>query len=770
MKVGLADAPGVIGVSRARVDSDEKVRGATRYAADLPVPGLLHARIVPSIYAHARIRGIDASAALAVPGVVAVLRAADLPIAAVEDMRMFEPLARDEALFAGQPVALVVAETEAAAEDAVGLVVVDAERMPVVTDLDLAMRPDGPLARLTSLVPPAGADSGEGNSAKSAHAAVGSAGAELEDEDLSANVVSRKRYTRGDADATLARSAVTAEGTFRTNWVYQGYIEPHAATAWIEPDGVLTVSTATQGIFYVRRQLARIFGRPVSRVRVRSTPLGGSFGSKILIVDPLAAAAALLLRRPVRLVLDRRDDMAATNPAPGSRIDLRIGATSEGRLSALDARLVFDTGAYIEWSIEGIAAVLIGGPYRWDAFDVRAYGVRTNRFGTGSYRGPGGPQAAFALESLIDELAGQLELDPIALRARSLALEGDEMIDGEPWPGLGHGAVLEAAAAHPLWSGRGDLPAGEGVGVALGVWPGGKAPAAAMCRLNADGSITITTGVVDMSGTTGAFQVIAAETFGVDPSMVEVVALDTDGAPQSPLSGGSVITYSSGRAILEAVAEARRQLLSFAAHEMEIDPTDLEIVDGVVRPVGSPDRGRPIAELADVLHDFSSSFAAVEGHATTVQTALAPSTAAHLAHVRLDAETGEVQVLGYAVVQDVGRALNPALVEGQMRGAAAQGIGWALHEALIHDAEGQLLTGSFLDYALPRAMHVPDIDTVVVEVPAPDGPFGAKGIGEASVLPAGAAVASAIAAAGGPRLRELPMVSQRIWTALRDRS
>lgn len=768
MAVGSGDALGVVGVARPRVDSEPKVRGTTRYAADIPL-SVLHARIVPSMYAHARIRGIDASAALAVPGVVAVLTAADLPIATPEDMRMFEPLAREEALFAGQPVALVIAETEAAAEDAVELVIVDAERMPVVVDLETAMRPDSPLARVTSIVPAQSSDGAHGEEAKSAHAAVGGVGAELRDEDLSANVVNRKRYTLGDAQAKLSGSAVTVHGTFRTSWVYQGYIEPHAATAWIDPDGILTVSTATQGIFYVRMQLAKIFGRAMSSVRVRSAPLGGSFGSKILIVDPLVAGAALVLKRAVRLVFDRRDDMAATNPAPASHIDIRVGATADGRLTGLDARLVFDTGAYTEWAIEGIAAVLIGGPYRWDAFDVRAYGVRTNRFGTGSYRGPGGPQAAFAIESLIDELAAKLRLDPIVFRAQNLATEDDAMIDGEPWPGLGHAAVLDAAAAHPLWRGRDAMPAGEGVGFAVGVWPGGKASAAALCRLNADGSITITTGVVDMSGTTGAFQLIAAETFGVDPSMVEVVSLDTDGAPQSPLSGGSVITYSSGKAIREAAIEARRQLLAYAAHEMEIDPADLEIVDGVVRPLGSPDRGRAIAKFAAALHDLGATAAPVEGHATTVQSNLAPSTAAHLAHVRLDAETGDVTVLGYVVVQDVGRAINPALVEGQMRGAAAQGIGWALHEELIHDPEGQLLTGTFLDYAIPRSTDIPDIDTLIVEVPAPDGPFGAKGIGEASVIPGPAAVASAIAAAGGPRLRELPMTRARIWTAMRAR-
>ena len=527
--VDATDAPSFIGVARARVDSEEKVRGATRYAADQRQPGLLHARIVPSVYAHARIRSIDASAALAMPGVVAVLTAADLPIATVEDMRMFEPLAREEALFVGHPIALVIAETETAAADAVAEVYVDAERLPVVTDLEAAMLPGGPLARITSILPVG--EAGEENTAKSAHAAVGSEGAELLDEDLSDNVHNRKRYVSGDSAAALAGSAVTAEGTFLTNWVYQGYMEPHASTAWIESDGVLTVSTSTQGIFYVRKQLAKIFGRPMNKVRVRAAPLGGSFGSKVVLVDPLAAGAALALRRPVRVAFDRREDMAGTNPAPGSRIDVRIGATADGTLTGLDARLVFDTGAYIEWSIEGIAAVLIGGAYRWSAFDVRAYGVRTNRFGTGSYRGPGGPQAAFALESLIDELANKLGIDAIELRTRNLVAEGDQMVDGEPWPGLGHAAVLEAVRTHPLWQGRHDLPPDEGVGVAFGVWPGGKAPAAALCRLNADGSITITTGVVDMSGTTGAFQVIAAETFGIDPSRVEVVALDTDGAP-----------------------------------------------------------------------------------------------------------------------------------------------------------------------------------------------------------------------------------------------
>lgn len=760
----VGPAAGGLGVSRPRTDSNEKVRGATRYAADLPMTGLLHARIVPSLYAHARILRIDATAALDVPGVVAVLTAADLPIAARDNMRMYEPLARDEALFAGQPVALVVAETETAAADAVQLVTVEVERLPVVADVEAAMLPGSPPARLVPMVRDADA---EGGSVK-AHAAVGGEGAALEEEDLSSNVFNRQRYAEGDARAALGASDVTVDGRFRTSWVYQGYVEPHAATAWTEPDGTLAVVAATQGIFYARKQLARIYGRPISSVRVQGTPLGGSFGSKILIVEPLVAGATLALGRPVRLVLDRREDMAATNPASSSIVDLRIGASADGMLTGLDARLVFDAGAYTEWGIEGIAAILVAGAYRWSAFDVRAYGVQTNRFGTGSYRGPGGPQAAFAIESLLDELASKLDLDPIELRLRNLATEADHMVDGEPWPLVGHRQVLEAVAGHRLWRERGDLPRDEGVAVALGVWPGGKAPAAALCRFNADGTLTIVTGVVDMSGTSSGFALIAAETFGVPVESVDVVSLDTDGAPQSPLSGGSVVTYSAGRAVREAAADARRQLLAYAAIELEIDPSDLEIVDGVVRPTGSPDRGRPLAELADVLHDFGSDHPPIEGHAATVQKSLAPSTSAHLAHVRLDRQTGGVTLLGYVVAQDVGRALNPALVEGQMRGGAAQGIGWALHEALVHDADGQLLSGSFLDYTVPRAAHIPEIETLIVEVPAPDGPFGAKGIGEAPVIPAGPAIGSAIVAAGGPRLRTLPMTPPRVWAAMHD--
>ena len=287
----------------------------------------------------------------------------------------------------------------------------------------------------------------------------------------------------------------------------------------------------------------------------------------------------------------------------------------------------------------------MAGPYRWDAYDIRAYGVETNRFGTGSYRGPGGPQASFALESLMDELAAKLGIDPLDLRMRNAVTPGDRMVDGEAWVRIGTREVLQEIQDHPLWQGRAGLPDGEAVGIAVGVWPGGREPAAAVCRLEPDGSITIITGVVDMSGVASGFATIAAEAFGVSVEKVQVIATDTYSAPRSPMSGGSVVTYSSGRAVQKAVEATREKLLRYASEELEIEPSDLEIVDGQVQPKGAPGRGKSVAELAEKLDGFGGAFEPVEGHAGALPPSLAPSVSAHLAHVRVDRETGEVKVL-----------------------------------------------------------------------------------------------------------------------------
>jgi CO/xanthine dehydrogenase Mo-binding subunit len=714
------------------------------------------------LYAHARIRVIDASAALRLPGVVAVLTAADLPTVSRGTERRFEPLARDEVVFVGQPVALVVAETEAAAADAAGRVVLDLDRLEPVVDALAAIEPGAPLARVT--LTPDKSEASDDPRAASADSDAGSMTGTV-----SGNVFDRVRETRGDVTVAFTRCAAIVEGHFRAPWSYQAAIEPQVATAWLEPDGTLSVMATAQGTFVARDELAELFGLPSSRVRVTAPPVGGGFGAKQVVIEPIVAGAALRLRSPVRLVLDRRDDFTAANPAQGVVLDVRIGAAASGRLEGLAARIVYDGGAYTENSWQWFAPRLIAGPYHWPALDVEALGVRTKRFGAGNYRAPSGPQGVFALESLIDELAALLGVDPIEFRAANLVTEGEPMTDEAPWPRIAARECLDRLREHPLWARRDRLAHGEGVGIAIGVWPGSMQPAAASCRLEPDGTLRVVTGVVDISGTSSGFAVIAAEAFGVSVDHVTVVTADTDTAPQSPPTNASAITYASGRAVQQAAAEARDRLLAIAAAELEIAPEDLQIVDGVILPRGSPHAGRPVADLARELSEsFDGPWAPVEGHAAIAHSLLAPSAAAHLAHVRIDRETGVTEVLGYAIAQDVGRAINPALVEGQMSGGAVQSIGRALWEELVHDREGQLLTGTFLDYAVPRAPMLPPIDTLIVEVPAPEGPFGAKGIGEAPVLAGPAAIANAIAAATGVRLRELPMSAPRVWAALRS--
>ncbi|HUF02526.1 MAG TPA: xanthine dehydrogenase family protein molybdopterin-binding subunit [Gaiellaceae bacterium] len=750
----------IIGVSRPRIDAPDKVTGATRYAADGYVHELLHARLVLSTEAHALVRSVRAEEALAVPGAVAVLTADDLPTATSGTDRTAEPLAREEVVFAGQPVAIVVAESEAAAEDAAELVVVEYEALGEVVDLVSAMEPGSPVARRAG-------DEGEGGDLESIHAGVDHGEEGGDEEQLSGNVLDRVHRVSGDATSLLERSDAVVSGSFRTPWVYQAYIEPQVATAWLEPSGTLVVSTSTQGSFVTQSELARAFGIAPDRIRVIAEPIGGAFGGKFALVEPLAAGAALALRRAVRLVLTRSEDFQATNPVSAQVMDIRVGALEDGTLTAIQGRMVVDRGSNAGWGVEGITSLLVAGPYRWQAYDVHGYGVQTNRFTFGAYRAPGAPTAAFVIESLLDELAAELGIDPIELRLRNAVVEGDVSLSGNAFPTIGAVEVLERIREHPLWKERDSLPEGEGVGMAAGYWPGGNEPAAAVCRVDKDGTMTVVTSAADMSGVNTGFAAIAAAAFGLAPEKVRVVSADTATGPYAGASGGSKVTYTVGAAVLRAAEAAREKLLAAASQELEIAPDDLEVVDGVVRAVGAPDRSITVAEITSKALRFGGRYEPIEGHGGSAQTRGAPSVAAHLAHVRVDRETGEVKALRHVIAQDVGRALNPALVEGQMRGGVAQGIGWALFEELAHDEDGRLLTGSFLEYAIPTSEHVPEIETLIVEVPAPDGPFGAKGIGEASVVAAPAAIANAVRAAAGVRLRELPMTAPRVWSALR---
>jgi CO/xanthine dehydrogenase Mo-binding subunit len=748
-----------IGVATPRRDSEAKVRGATRYAADTRLPGLTHARLVLSHEAHARILQIDVQEALALQGVIAVLTANDLNLVATGKGRTFEPLAKTEVVYAGQPVAIVVAETEAIAEDAAQLVIVEYEPLEPVLDLVQASHPGAPNARVDTAATDTDGDLSD------AHAAV--AAASLESEQLSDNVLDTAKLANGDVDAALAASAHVVTGEFETPWVYQGYLETQSAVAWLDPEGELNIRSSTQAPFTTRDTLAQLFGLSADRVRVKMTTLGGAFGGKFVLIDPLVAAVALKLSRPVALSLTRSEDMSAANPAPAERISITLGADADGTLTAIRARIYVDRGATDDMGMESIAAMLTAGPYRWQAFELTALGVATNRVTFGAYRAPTAPPSTFALESLIDELASTLEIDPLKLRLDNVIEEGDPGVTGQPFPTFGARACLERIGDHPLWAARHDLSEHEGIGLSIGWWPGGYEPAAAVCRLDSDGQLTVITGAADMTGVETTFAAIAADAFGVDADKVRVVYADTSTAPYAGASGGSKVTYTIGRAVERAAIEARERLLETAAAELEISPDDLEIVGHSVQPVGVPDKAMPIERIAAKVLRFGSQQMPVEGHGRSAQPP-APQVAAHLSHVRVDPDTGAVTVLGHVIAQDVGRALNPALVEGQLHGGVTQGLGWSLLEELRHDEHGQLITGTFADYALPDASGTPPIDAQIVEVPTPDGPFGAKGVGEAPVVGVAGAVANAIAAAtsGKARMRQLPMTAERVWRTL----
>ncbi|HET7874670.1 MAG TPA: xanthine dehydrogenase family protein molybdopterin-binding subunit [Methylomirabilota bacterium] len=750
-----------IGRSVPRVDGGEKVTGLTRFAADLQLAGLLHARLVLSPHAHARILKIDARDALALPGVVAVLAGRDLPLAAPDPSdRNRSPLATERVRFAGHPVVAVLAESEAVAEDAAGLVRVEYEPLAAALDPLEAMKPEAPAVR----------EPGEGEGDDEALAMHGAAAeSQGPKEPRAPNVASTIAYARGDLAAGFAQAAVIVERRYRTSVVHQGYLEPQAAVASVDPLGNLTVWASTQALFYARSEVSEALGLPEHKIRLVGMPLGGAFGGKFVLLEPLAAALALAVKRPVALALTRTEDFLAANPAPGSLFDLKTGITRDGTLTALEARIVFDAGAFAGAPV-GIAALLLGC-YRFPAFDIKGYEVLTHKVGNGAYRAPGAVQAAFALESQIDEMARAIGMDPLELRLRHAVEEGDPLPSGRPWPRIGLRPCLERLREERDRRGwkagaSADGRRRRGVGVAVGGWLGGVEPSSAVCRLDRDGTLSVVVGTVDMSGTNTSLAQITAEAFGLPLDDVKVINADTEAAPYAGSSGGSKITYTVGAAVERAARETRSQVLAIAAKELEAAVEDLDIVGRAVRVRGVPDREITLEEIAKACMEFGARHEPVFGRGSVATTARAPAFAAHMAHVEVDTETGRTRVLGHLVVQDVGRALNPAAIEGQIQGAVAQGVGWALLERMAYDETGQLLTGTLMDYALPQPDQVPPVEAVLVEVPSEAGPFGAKGVGEPPVIAAAAAIANAVADATGARFTELPITSEAVVRAL----
>ncbi len=751
-------ASSAIGQSIRRVDGEEKVTGRAKFADDVGVRGALYGRILLSPHAHARIRRISKDAARGVAGVAGVFVADDLPGAGVApSSRSSALLARGEVRYAGEPVAVVVAETEAAAQDGLERLAASVEYEP----LDALVDPVAAAAPGAPLVQP-------DLSGKSAEALLHAAlRTEEEDAHGPSNVASRVRFSRGNVERGFADAATVISRRFQTSVVHQSYIEPHATVAEYDPYARrLTVWTATQGIFYARESIAATLGLPEASVRVVPMTVGGGFGAKIVLLEPLAGALAMALQRPVRLTLTRMDEFRTGTPAPQSILDVKLGARRDGRLTALQARLLFDAGAFPGAPVS-IAALLVAGAYRLDHLDVRGQEVLTHKAPVGAYRAPGAPQATFAIESVVDDLARALGHDPVEFRLRNIAKTGDPMPNGEPWPKIGLRDAVEALREDPLVRSRRRAHGDEGVGVAIGGWLGGLEPASACIRMNTDGSVHVLVGSVDISGTSTALSQIASQALGIPVEQVRIVSADTDGAPAAGMAGGSKIIYTVGAAVQAAGEDARRQLMRLAASRLEAAERDVQIADGKAQVRGAPSRAVAIADLVKMTSGFGAAHPPVFGVASQAITHRAPAFGAHAARVRVDAESGRVRVAEYAVAQDVGRAINPAAVRAQIHGGVAQGIGWALLEQMDYDEAGTLSTGSFADYALPRAADVPMMRDRLVEVAAEHGPYGAKGVGEPPVVPVAAAIGNAIADATGARVDRLPMTPAVVAAALR---
>ncbi len=750
-------AHAAVGKPQKRQDAPQKLTGQERFTADLQLHGLLHARLVGSAYAHARINGVDKSAALAIPGVVAVLTAADLPIAKDQHgAPVDKPLASDEATYAGQPVAIVLAETQAAAEDGANAVEIDAEPLDVLVDLVEAMAHDA------IHVNSAGGVMNEEEAAM--HNADAAGAADGDAEARHHNVSNTVNFTRGDIAAGFTEADKIVELTFRSNAVHQGYIEPQTALVAADAFGKLTIYTSTQGAFYCRQRVASVLGLEMHDINVVPMPVGGGFGGKFVLIEPMVAAAAMAVKRPVLLQYHRIEDFLAANPAPASEITVKLGAKADGTITAMQGHLLFATGS-VPGSPLQIAAILLGGYYNFTNFEITGEEVLTNRPKSGAYRAPGAQQASHAIEGAMDELARELGIDGLTLRIKNAVEAGDLRPTGGTWPRIGLKESLEALAQHPRWINREETrKSGKGVGIAVGGWPGGVEPASATCRLDADGKLTVVLGSVDLNGTNTSFAMMAAEVFGMDSDDVKVVTGNTDTAPWSGGTGGSKITYTVGPAVVKAAESARQQLLSIAAQHLEAALEDLEIVNGMVQVKGVPGSGVSLKEIAGKAG--SGGYEPVFGSGASAITESAPGFAVHLAEVEVDELTGVTKVTGYVAVQDVGFAINPAAVEGQIHGGVAQGIGWALYEGMTYDEDGQLLNATFQDYAMPTFEMIPNMEVVMVQVASEHGPFGAKGVGEPPAIPGAGAVANAVRDATGVRITEIPLLPEVVIRGL----
>ncbi|OLD95373.1 MAG: hypothetical protein AUG80_16845, partial [Candidatus Rokubacteria bacterium 13_1_20CM_4_68_9] len=677
-----------VGLSIPRPDGPEKVTGQVQYVADLKPRGLLHAKLLRSPHAHARIVSIDTSRARVLPGVRAVITAADIPqLKRKAPTRAHAVLAIDRVVFVGQPVAAVAADELAIAEEALDLIDVRYEVLPAAVDPLQSMKPGAP--------PVAEAGTEADTSEALAHGSV--SGVTTETKPAKAvNISQQAKLGRGDVAKGFAESDVVIEKTYRIPMVHQGYLEPHAVLAQWDTNGQLTLWASTQGSFNTRSEVAEVLELPENTIKVIPMECGGGFGGKIrALCEPITAVLARVTGRPVRYVMTRREELEAGNPAPQVIIRLKSGVKRDGTLMALEAETVIESGAF-SGAVLAVSSVFLASLYLWPAFEVRGFEVLTHKPSIAAYRAPVAPHTIFAIDSHMEQIALVLGMDPVEFRLRHLQSEGKPMANNQPWLNNGAIEVLQRIAEHPLWKNRAQWKAsGEngrlrGTGLALGGWLGGLQPTGATVRLNPDGSLQVLTGQVDIAGTNIALAQIAASAYGVDIDKVKITTGDTDVAPVTGLSAGSKTIYTVGVAVMEAAKNARQQTLEIAAKEMEAAVQDLEIENERVVVRGVPDRGVTLAQIGKKGNLYMSKVPPVLGVSHPAFSQQAPAFCAELARIEVDPDTGEVTIHDFVVVQDVGKAINPLGVEGQMQGGAVQSIGMALTEALTFDDQGRL--------------------------------------------------------------------------------
>ena len=735
----------IIGTRPVRPDGMDKVTGRAAYGVDIQFPGMLYGRVKRSPHAHARILRIDTSKARALEGVKAVVTHRDFPEAedAVAELGettsnfrwvLDNVLASDKALYRGHAVAAVCATDPHIAEDALDLIEVEYEVLPPVLNVHDAMAEGAPLLHeqmrtremVSRFVPGPGLG------------------------DRPTNVASHLRLERGDVEQGFAEADVVVEGEFETAMVHQGYIEPQNGTAFWNRDGDLTVWVSTQGAFSVREQLSKVLHLPLSKVKVVPMEIGGGFGGKLpLYMEPLAAMLSKQTGRPVKMSMSREEVFVGTGPTSATYVRAKLGAKRDGTLVAAEAYLAYEAGAYPGSPVGAGAACMLASydipNQRTDAFDVV-----TNKPKVQAYRAPGSPQGTFAVESLIDELSERLGMDSMQLRLKNVSREGSRRTDGVVFGRIGAEEVMQAAVDSPHY--RSELSGKDrGRGVSMGFWFNGGMESSAYAVTNSDGTVNLVVGSVDIGGQRASLAMQFAETMGMAYEDVKPQVVDTDSIGFTHVTGGSRTTFATGWAVYEAAMDLRRRLEERAARIWEVEREQVKYEDGVLRgPAGQE------MTLRALCAQLPTTGGMLQGHADVAPAQVGPAFACHVVDVEVDRETGKVEILRYTAVQDVGKAIHPDYVEGQIQGGAAQGVGIALTEEYVYDADGRMSNSSLLDYRMPTTLDLPLIETVLVEVPNPGHPYGVRGVGEVPIVPPFAAIANAIHDATGIRVRRLP--------------